>query len=136
MKCCYFTTNVIAHFYSYTEFVQVKCNSETTGPYGLQSLLECVVHVTAEVSNPEIRVVVWKKIGADEPVLVFHRTPKEKKNYGFAEPSWNNKNMNVSLLITNTAVKHEGNYECMVITNSGDAKGNINFKVAGETLRG
>lgn len=137
VKCCYFTTNVISHSYSSTVFVNMQCKSETPGQYGLPSLLECVVQLTQEVSNAEIRVVTWKKKGVEEPLLVFHRgKPKEMKGYKFAEPSWNNKNMNVSLLITSTAVEHEGNYECMVITNSGDATGNINFKVTGETLYG
>uniref|UniRef100_A0A3Q1HDJ5 Ig-like domain-containing protein n=1 Tax=Anabas testudineus TaxID=64144 RepID=A0A3Q1HDJ5_ANATE len=109
-------------------FVNVHCKAENIGQYGQQSLLDCVIHFTAEVSNPEIRIVAWKKVGA-EPVLIFnHEGLEDKKGYTFAEPSWK-KNMNISLLITNTDVKHEGDYECMVFTDSGDATGKTKLKV-------
>ncbi|XP_028455743.1 CD276 antigen homolog isoform X2 [Perca flavescens] len=109
-------------------FVNVKCQAEKVGQYGQQSLLQCVVETTQDVVNPEIRVVTWKKEG--RPLLVFHgEKNKPQPGYSFAEPSWNKRNMNVSLLITNTAVEHEGVYKCTVMTDSGDGEGSTSLKV-------
>ncbi|XP_076741168.1 uncharacterized protein LOC112434936 isoform X1 [Maylandia zebra] len=107
-------------------FVKVECKAENVGQYGQQSLLECVVKTSSDVNDPNIRMVAWKKLTSPEdegdPVLDFKRGKlnRPKRGYRFAEPSWNGKNMNVSLLITNTAVADEGDYKCIVITDSGD----------------
>lgn len=112
----------------------MQCKTENTGQFGQQSLVECVIKTTQEVSNPQIRVVAWRKEGVKDPLLVFNKGEfEQKEGYKLAEPSWDKKNMNVSLLITNTAVEHEGEYVCMVITNSGDSTGKTNLKVTGET---
>ncbi|XP_040892579.1 CD276 antigen homolog isoform X2 [Toxotes jaculatrix] len=111
-------------------FVVVQCSSENVGQYGQQSLLECVVRATQDATDTQIRVVTWKKEGDENPLLLFHKgqtTPLS--GYKFAEPSWDNKNMNVSLLVTNTVVKSAGIYTCMVATNSGDDESNIRLKV-------
>lgn len=104
------------------------------GQYGQQSLLECVVKTTRD--DAEIRVVTWKKEGADDPLLVFHRGEMLPKGGTFAEPSWNARNMNVSLLISNTAVEDEGDYKCMVLTDSGEGSGKTSLKVTGESSCG
>ncbi|XP_028455726.1 CD276 antigen-like isoform X2 [Perca flavescens] len=110
-------------------FVNVECQAEKVGQYGQQSLLQCVVKTTQDVVNPEIRVVTWTN-ETDHPLLVFHKgTSKPQQGYSFAEPSWNKRNMNVSLLITNTAVEHEGVYKCTVMTDSGDGEGSTSLKV-------
>ncbi|KAK9540020.1 hypothetical protein VZT92_002496 [Zoarces viviparus] len=110
-----------------TGFPSLKCKAENLGQYGQQSLLECVIN--APHDDTEILVVTWKK--ASRPLLVFHKGDlKEEPGYSFAEPSWNIRNMNVSLLITNTAVEHDGLYECMVVTDRGRDKNNtISLKV-------
>ncbi|XP_040892582.1 poliovirus receptor-like isoform X2 [Toxotes jaculatrix] len=111
-------------------FVVVQCSSENVGQYGQQSLLECVVRPTKDATDTQIRVVTWKKEGDEEALLVFHNGQTTlQPGYKFAEPSWDNKNMNVSLLVTNTAVKNAGIYTCMVVTNSGDEKSDIRLKV-------
>lgn len=108
------------------DFVKVECNTINVGQYGQQSLLECVVKTGETVKDPTIRTVAWKKLNSPEEdgdlVLGFHRgkLDQPKRGYRFAEPLWDEKNMNVSLLIANTAVAHDGDYECMVITDSGD----------------
>ncbi|GAA6229718.1 uncharacterized protein LOC108875861 isoform X2 [Lates japonicus] len=110
-------------------FVNVNCK-ENVGRYGQQSLLECIVQTTSEASDIQIRVVTWKKEGADKPALVFYDEGIDpKSSFTFAEPSWNNKNMNVSMLIPNTRVVDAGRYTCMVMTNSGDGKAEVNLKV-------
>ncbi|XP_076741170.1 CD276 antigen homolog isoform X1 [Maylandia zebra] len=107
-------------------FVKVECKAENVGHYGQQSLLECVVKTSSDVNDPNIRMVAWKKLTSPEDegdlVLGFKRgkLDEPKRGYRFAEPSWDGKNMNVSLLITNTAVADEGDYKCIVITDSGD----------------
>uniref|UniRef100_A0A3Q4FYT2 Ig-like domain-containing protein n=1 Tax=Neolamprologus brichardi TaxID=32507 RepID=A0A3Q4FYT2_NEOBR len=104
----------------------VECKAENVGHYGQQSLLECVVKTSSDVTDPNIRMVAWKKLTSPEDegdlVLGFNRgkLDEPKRGYRFAEPSWNEKNMNVSLLITNTAVADNGDYKCIVITDSGD----------------
>ncbi|XP_035856250.1 uncharacterized protein zgc:174863 isoform X2 [Sander lucioperca] len=116
-------------------FVNVECQAENVGQYGQQSLLQCVVKTSQDVVDPEIRVVIWKKEGVEKqvknnPLLLFNRGEiKLKPGYSFAEPSWNVRNMNVSLLITNTAVEQEGDYTCTVITNSGDSSSSTSLKV-------
>ncbi|CAI5679951.1 unnamed protein product [Oreochromis niloticus] len=107
-------------------FVKVECKAENMGQYGQQSLLECVVKTSTDITDPSILTVAWKKLTSPEDegdlVLGFHRgkLDRPKRGYRFAEPLWDEKNMNVSLLITNTAVADDGYYKCMVITDSGD----------------
>ncbi|XP_076585843.1 putative selection and upkeep of intraepithelial T-cells protein 1 homolog isoform X2 [Chaetodon auriga] len=111
-------------------FINVQCKTENRAQYGQSSLLECVVRTAQDVSNVQIRVVTWKKKGVEEPLLVFNRgRMMANSRYSFAEPSWNDKNMNVSLLIANTAVEDEGVYDCMVMTNSGDNTNHTNLNV-------
>nr|XP_024658575.1 uncharacterized protein LOC101486247 [Maylandia zebra] len=116
-------------------FVKVECKAENVGQYGQQSLLECVVKTGQFVTDPTIRMVAWKKLNSPEDegglVLGFHRgkLDRPKRGYMFAEPTWDEKNMNVSLLITNTAVADDGDYKCMVITDSGDGSTVTTLKV-------
>ncbi|XP_041640906.1 butyrophilin subfamily 2 member A2 isoform X2 [Cheilinus undulatus] len=101
-------------------FVQVHSKTQIIGQYDQQTRLDCIVHPSESVKEPEIKVVIWTKEGEEEPLLFYNRgklTPSS--GYSFAEPSWNKKNMNVSLLIHKTAVKDEGVYKCLVYTDSG-----------------
>ena len=110
----------------------MKCNPESFGKHGEKSLLECVVKT--QEKDLEITMVSWKKEGMENAALFFYKgilTPQT--DYVFAEPSWNSKNMNVSLLITKTMVAQAGVYECVVLTNYGDLRGTINLNVTGET---
>ncbi|XP_049901111.1 uncharacterized protein zgc:174863 isoform X2 [Epinephelus moara] len=113
-----------------TDFVKVECKAQQTGQYGQQSLLECVIRTTADVVNAKIIVVTWRKKGDSKPLMVYNRELKQlRPGYKFAEPSWNVQNMNVSLLITNTALKDSGNYSCYVMTDSGDHTADISLDV-------
>ncbi|XP_074521455.1 CD276 antigen homolog [Halichoeres trimaculatus] len=112
-------------------FVTVQCKTETVGQVDQYSLLSCVVTTTKDVQDPEIQAVFWAKEGVEKPVLHFQEgvlTPSSSR-YSLAEPSWNNKNMNVSLLIRKTSTKDEGVYTCMVYTDSGTNSGKISLKV-------
>ncbi|XP_040002734.1 butyrophilin subfamily 1 member A1 isoform X2 [Xiphias gladius] len=111
-------------------FVNVFCKAENVGQFGQQSLLECEVQTIQEAADAKIRVVTWKKQGAKKPLLVFHRAETiQQPGYEFAEPSWNDKNMNVSLLINKTLLSDAGVYMCTVMTNSGDGESHANLKV-------
>ncbi|XP_049427137.1 butyrophilin-like protein 1 isoform X1 [Epinephelus fuscoguttatus] len=113
-----------------TDFVKVECKAQQTGQCGQHSLLECVVRTTADVVNAKIIVVTWRKKGDSKPLMVYNRELKQlRPGYKFAEPSWNVQNMNVSLLITNTALKDSGNYSCYVMTDSGDHTADISLDV-------
>ncbi|KAK2816871.1 hypothetical protein Q5P01_025062 [Channa striata] len=113
------------------DFVSLECSVKNVGQYGQESLLMCVIHTTQEVRNPEIRVVTWRKDGQNEPLLVFHEMKTNSKSgYKFAEPSWNNRNLNVSLLIANTKVTDHGGYTCTVITDSGTCRRQTTLDVA------
>ncbi|KAM7418902.1 hypothetical protein PAMA_016158 [Pampus argenteus] len=111
-------------------FVKVECTPSNKGECGQQSMLECVVQTTDSVKDVQIQVVVWEKIGAKDKLLIYHKgTTEALPGYNFAEPSWNGRNMNISLLITNTMVKDIGDYTCMVITDSGDGTESTSLKV-------
>ncbi|XP_041789194.1 uncharacterized protein LOC121603936 isoform X2 [Chelmon rostratus] len=111
-------------------FVNVECKTETLAQHGQPALLECVIKTRQDVTDVQMRVVTWKKRGVDEPLLVYNRGRiTHKQGYSLAEPSWNYKNMNVTLLIANTAIEDSGVYECMVMTNSGENTNHTYLKV-------
>uniref|UniRef100_I3KNZ4 Uncharacterized LOC100694338 n=1 Tax=Oreochromis niloticus TaxID=8128 RepID=I3KNZ4_ORENI len=109
------------------EFVKIECKTTNVGDYGQQSLLECVIKTAELAQDATIRLVIWRKLTSPEdedglPLVVFAKDKLNKKSgYRFAEPLWDKKNMNVSLLITNTAVEDDGYYKCTVITDRGDS---------------
>ncbi|XP_030286249.1 leucine-rich repeats and immunoglobulin-like domains protein 3 [Sparus aurata] len=110
--------------------VDVKCKTENMGQYGQQSLLDCAIETSQEATGAVFRTVSWKKEGIDEPLLLFHKGETIKQpGYSFAEPSWNNRNMNVSLHITNTTVEDQGVYTCTVMTDSGSDTSKTTLKV-------
>ncbi|KAM7394079.1 hypothetical protein PAMP_020901 [Pampus punctatissimus] len=103
-------------------FVKVECKTSNKGQYGQQSMLECVIQTTQNVKDPKIQVVTWEKKGSERTLLTYYnKTTEALPGYSFAEPSWNDRNMNISLLITNTVPNDNGDYICMVITDSGIA---------------
>ncbi|XP_054460444.1 junctional adhesion molecule A [Anoplopoma fimbria] len=110
------------------DFLSVKCKAENLGQYGGQTLLECVIKTTYD--DTEIRVVLWKN--GSHPLLIFNKgeTSVQEPGYLFAEPSWNFRNMNVSLLIANTTVEHEGSYTCTVMTDRGSGETSTSLKVS------
>ncbi|KAM9315182.1 uncharacterized protein KZ484_024877 isoform 2-T2 [Pholidichthys leucotaenia] len=130
-----FTGRVLAAVNAQNNFVTVECSKENFGWYGQQSLLQCSVKLSNDVQDVTIRTVTWKKMEGtkenERPFLVFHEGKLEvqEPGYRFADPSFSEKNMNISLLITNTEVAHNGSYKCSVITDSGDDTGTTCLKV-------
>lgn len=122
--------------FSATAFVQLEVRAENVGKYGQQSLLECVYIHSQEAEGGKLVWVEWKKEGVEEALLSFYKgSTTAESGYSFAEPSWNTTNRNVSLLITSTSVKDQGEYTCNVMTESGDGIKNTRLKVTGETLQ-
>ena len=115
----------------------MECKTGNVGQYGQQSMLDCVVTTAEEVKDPKIWVVAWKKKGSEDNLLVFHRgETKVQPGYRFAESSWNDRNMNISLLITNTTMVNSGDYTCLVMTDSGDdEETETSLRVTGESLQ-
>ncbi|XP_034407097.1 CD276 antigen isoform X2 [Cyclopterus lumpus] len=113
------------------EFISLDCRAEQLGQYGRQSLLECVVKTLQK--DTLIRIVSWKKADRNntDALLVFNEEAiiKQKPGFLFAQPSWDVRNMNVSLLINNTAVEDKGNYTCDVITDRGTVFKRTHLKV-------
>ncbi|XP_065815378.1 programmed cell death 1 ligand 1 isoform X2 [Labrus bergylta] len=111
-------------------FVKIHCKTQNIGQYEQESRLDCVIHYSKEVEDPEIVVVTWSREGVEEPVLKYENGKLTSlPGYSFAEPSWNNKNTDVSLLIHKTAVKDEGVYTCYVTTDSGYNKNQTRLSV-------
>ncbi|KAG8014887.1 hypothetical protein GBF38_003583, partial [Nibea albiflora] len=116
---------------AYSAFITVKCKTKTVGQYSQQILVECDVQATQEEVSTEIKVVNWKKDGDEEPVLHFYKGTYHdgRERFSLAERSWNTKNMNVSLLISNAAIEDEGSYTCTVGTNKGYGSSTISLEV-------
>ncbi|XP_053190513.1 butyrophilin-like protein 10 isoform X2 [Scomber japonicus] len=113
-------------------FITVECKTGNVVQYGQQSMLDCVVKTTQVVRDATILVVSWEKEDTKGAVrvLTFEKGRIDPKpGFRFAEPSWNDKNMNVSLLITNTTLKDIGKYKCVVMTDSGDNTNHTNLSV-------
>ncbi|TMS23588.1 CD276 antigen [Larimichthys crocea] len=112
-------------------FVSVECKTENVGQFGQQVMVDCVIQLKPEAADAEIKVVNWKKNGDDKPLLHFYRGEyqRSKERYSFAEPSWNNANMNVSLLIKDAAMEDEGAYTCTVVTNRGDGSVSTSLEI-------
>ncbi|KAM9857118.1 butyrophilin subfamily 1 member A1 [Aulostomus maculatus] len=110
-------------------FIELRCKTDNQGRHGQQSMVECVIKTSEEVQAPEIRIAVWKK--GSTKLLLFQdgKFTDHEPRHSFAEPRWNQTNMNVSLLITNTAVADGGNYSCFVITTSGESSSSGNLAV-------
>jgi len=128
---CLFITKI----FSASGFINVEVRAENVGKYGQQSLLECVYKPSEEAEDGQLIWVLWKKEGGED-ILFFHKgeTTGESR-YSFAEPSWNTTNRNVSLLITNTSVKDEGEYTCEMETERGHGTKETRLRVTGETLQ-
>ncbi|XP_068177609.1 butyrophilin subfamily 2 member A2 [Antennarius striatus] len=117
-------STAICHIVGNSAFEIVECKTGSVGEYGQKSLLECVVKPSQVGAAPQIRMVAWKKDGFEEALLVFHKGKiiNQLEGYSFADPSWNDKNMNVSLLISDTTLQHQGSYTCEVATVSGPSE--------------
>lgn len=102
-----------------THLVTMRCMKNQVAQRGQNSLLQCVLNTSKEVPDLKILRLVWKRSSID--VLEFRDGKiNASKGYSFADPLWDNKNTNVSLLISEATVEQEGLYKCVVGTNVGN----------------
>ncbi|KAL4647980.1 hypothetical protein GN956_G8926 [Arapaima gigas] len=99
--------------------IKLECDKENTGIYGQSSMINCLVKGASDVT---IIMVLWKK--SEKLLFMFYdgHTTFEDSGFHFAEPNWNQNNMNVSLLVKNTQIADAGQYECEVVSDSGEDK--------------
>lgn len=113
----------------------MQCKPETRGQYGQKSVLDCMVKTSEEVEDPQFILVSWRKKDTKQLLVHFYNGQMmQLPGYSFAEPSWNNKNMNVSLLVSNTSVQDEGTYSCELMLDSGTLSVNTHMRVTGGCL--
>lgn len=111
----------------------MQCKTEQVGQYGQNSMLQCLVKTSEDVKDPEISMVTWKKLGTEESVLSYsYGNLKVLPRFSFAVSSWDKRNMNVSLLITDTDINDEDSYTCQVLVSAGFDTGKTHLKVTGE----
>ncbi|KAL1005937.1 hypothetical protein UPYG_G00065900 [Umbra pygmaea] len=118
---------------SVTVSINLDCKNEYHGVHGKQVLLECIVKPVNGV-DINILAVKWKIKG--NVTLLEYKKPNTSAipGFTFAEPDWNNINLNVSLLLTNTTMEDEGEYECELETDLGTAKIRVNLSVTGSKI--
>uniref|UniRef100_A0A3Q2CNK0 Ig-like domain-containing protein n=1 Tax=Cyprinodon variegatus TaxID=28743 RepID=A0A3Q2CNK0_CYPVA len=114
-----------------SSFVEVVCDPISMGQVNHQSLLKCEVKLTQPIPDLEITLVVWKKKGDESPIALYNFKNEKpfKEQPGFTFPNRNMNDFNVSLLISNIEVKHQGIYTCMVMTSSGSSNSQTELKV-------
>ncbi|CAL8274596.1 unnamed protein product [Gadus morhua 'NCC'] len=97
-------------------FVALECNQHSHGWLGQQSLLECIVKGTVPIER--VTAISWS-IGTTRLIEYQDGIFTSKQGFTLAEPSWNETNMNVSMLLNKSMKADIGNYECTVNTNRG-----------------
>lgn len=126
---------------AFTDFVNVECIENQRAQVGQETLLKCVVKASPEAENL-IRIigVQWQKRpwGSSEWGTVLE-VQEEKQSasegYSLADPLWRSGKKNMSLLISNTAVKHDGVYRCAVATSAGNGEcPSVDLTVTGKLL--
>ncbi|XP_018616993.2 V-set domain-containing T-cell activation inhibitor 1 [Scleropages formosus] len=109
--------------------IKLQCKNENVGIYRQNSLLSCSV----KDFSPDVTVilVIWKKSGKSIFTFYAEKTTFEDEDprLQFAEPNWTPNNMNISLLLKNTQIADAGQYECMVVTDAGEDKGQTSLQV-------
>ncbi|XP_020794193.2 CD276 antigen isoform X2 [Boleophthalmus pectinirostris] len=111
-------------------FVTVTCQKpEIVAQYGSSTLLDCNVQANSKITEPiKIVVLTWKFNGS-ALVNFFDGSLKKEDGFQLASRSWSGSNQNVSLLITQTTLAHDGEYEVDVVTNAGRNRAKVNVEV-------
>lgn len=107
-------------------------SSEVKGLYGQPTVLPCPVTTADVVKNRVIKGLWWKKLEVEKILSHYNGVAVQTQpGYSLFDPSFN-ESLDVSLLIKNTTLEHEGKYECEVLVSSSSAKKQITLNVTGE----
>lgn len=113
------------------------CTPDINGQHGQPSVLSCKINTSAEVENPRIVWLSWTKSagksGPEKLLLYNNAELTAMPGYSFVHEAWK-QSLDVSLLIADTTVRHEGDYVCQVVVNSGSAESRSRLRVTGESL--
>ncbi|CAL8289582.1 unnamed protein product [Arctogadus glacialis] len=106
-----------------SEFVQLKCNGNNNGRFGQQSLLECILILSEEATDVQIKRIIWKKneaeTGIETALIDYERGSTLKSEPRFTLAERHNIHFDVSMLVTDTLMADRGNYTCIVDTSRG-----------------
>uniref|UniRef100_A0AAV2LPN7 Ig-like domain-containing protein n=1 Tax=Knipowitschia caucasica TaxID=637954 RepID=A0AAV2LPN7_KNICA len=109
-----------------SKFVTVSClKSENVAQYGTSTLLDCVVSSPTTI---KIMFVSWK-LPENKTLSYDMGKVSSPPGFQFASSFWDEKSMNVSLLISNTNLAHAGVYTCGVMTDKEFDKANVHLIV-------
>ncbi|XP_061684748.1 cell adhesion molecule 3 isoform X3 [Syngnathoides biaculeatus] len=115
-------------------FMEMVCQKEIVGHYGQPSVVDCTIKLLQEVKDLTVQAVTWKKDGV--LLLLFHSQKLfAEPGYSFAEPSWNDKSLNVSLRIANTSLADRGSYHCLVMSDRGSYNSSADLRVTAKYSR-
>nr|XP_061791952.1 CD276 antigen homolog [Nerophis lumbriciformis] len=109
-------------------FVRVDCK-ENIGRFNEPSILDCMIKPTQKLEDLTVNEVVWRKDNKAVLVFIGKKVKELTKGYSFAEPSFNSKSLNISMLIANTAVSNHGNYTVSVGTDRGNIESSASLDV-------
>ncbi|KAK1163710.1 CD276 antigen-like isoform X2 [Acipenser oxyrinchus oxyrinchus] len=124
---------VIQAAYCQENFIKVKCDPENQGVYSQDAVLNCkVVSIKKDI---QIMKMMWCKVEADicvgKTMLTFEdgKWSAEDARFSSGALEWNEKELNVSLLVQKTQVSDQGSYRFMISTDTGYDKGNTYLRV-------
>ncbi|XP_035262621.1 hemicentin-1-like isoform X26 [Anguilla anguilla] len=112
------------------EFLSLDCQDENHGVYGKESLLKCFLNSGGK--NVTVTAASWWRSGEKPPLIMFIndkvREPEDPR-FSFKQLQMSGSNIDVSFLVRNTLWTDEGEYECEVVTDSGEAKAVVSLSV-------
>ncbi|XP_035262618.1 uncharacterized protein LOC118221546 isoform X23 [Anguilla anguilla] len=112
------------------QFVSLDCQDENQGVHGKDSLLKCFLNSGG--INVTVTAATWRRPGEKHPLIMFKDDKvgePEDPRFSFKQLQMSGSNIDVSFLVRNTMRTDEGKYECVVVTDSGEAKAVVSLSV-------
>ncbi|KAG9350462.1 hypothetical protein JZ751_026825 [Albula glossodonta] len=112
------------------KLVSLNCQSENHGVFGQNTLLKC--SATCKTQEMEIVSLVWRRAGQRKPLVIHSKGREESRTedrFQLTQKQWTGTDIDVSFLIKHTKRTDEGQYECILVTDSGEDKAVISLKV-------
>ncbi|XP_064176526.1 CD276 antigen-like isoform X2 [Anguilla rostrata] len=102
------------------EFLSLDCQDENHGVLGKDSLLKCFLNTRGD--SVMLISASWWRPGGKPPLIIFRNNEvlePEDPRFSFKQLPMSDSNIDVSFLVRNTVRTDEGEYECVVETDSG-----------------